>query len=180
MASSTSESTDPVTVDQEELRRVKDEAAKVAEKAPGEAPEKAPAEPETEEPAGPEEAPEKAKPKRRKRGGRRRAAAAPKRVPPRIRLTADACGALWDALFRVLGARLGEHWRLSPEEVEALGEPSNACLDRYLPDVFSEHAEILALALALLSVTMPRVIYHRQLKEAQKEAPAEGESGKEE
>lgn len=53
--------------------------------------------------------------------------------PPPGPSSAELCEQLLALSFAVAAARLGEHWRLSPEEAAEGGKAYGALLDKYLP-----------------------------------------------
>lgn len=102
-------------------------------------------------------------------------------------LTVEACTGLWQGIFGILASRLGYHWLLTKQESEGLGKSSKAVLDRYLPDVFAEHQELIALAICLTGAVLPRVLQSLSVRQGEKpqvlpvepaESSGNGEVGK--
>ena len=76
-------------------------------------------------------------------------------------------------VFEALSVRLGDHWRLSPQETEAIANPAVMVLDKYMPDF--ESGPELALVAAMGMVVMPRLLQQKQLNNNDKNSDDKGE-----
>ena len=85
--------------------------------------------------------------------------------------TAELCQMVVGVLFAIVANRRGEHWNLSPEETEKLGNAAGAVVDKYAPDL--DTGPEAALVMVGVMIAAPRLAMDKQI-EAEKE-----ENGKE-
>ena len=88
--------------------------------------------------------------------------------PPGEFLGREQAAALCDAVFGVVAARFGDHWRLAPQEAEALGGALDAVLAKYMPADGGQYGPEAALAITTAMIVLPRL--QRQRQEAAEDA----------
>ncbi len=85
-------------------------------------------------------------------------------------LGAEACGMLAGVAFDLVATRRGEHWRLSEQERQLIGENLDAVLAKYLPGV--NMGPEASLAVVLAAVVMPRLRADMQAQGQEADAKA--------
>lgn len=101
---------------------------------------------------------EETEPKKEKRGRKKKE---PEQSPEEKQLIAfskDLFSLMWTSVYDGLSKKYGEHWRIKENEAVILGEASERVLNRYLPDILKTHQELALLVLALVNISLPRVV----------------------
>lgn len=78
--------------------------------------------------------------------------------PGPLTLPPEMWGAIPAVLYEYLAIRFGGHWRLSREEIPIIGVHFEAVLNRYLPDMSTNHPELLGFGLIVVGLTLPRAM----------------------
>lgn len=97
------------------------------------------------------------KPSPKKPARKKKAAAATKSGD--TQLTAEMLASLFGVVFGLLSTRMGTHWQLSPQEAQALAEPTSNILARYdLTKKTGAYADFMALGIAVMGIIVPKVM----------------------
>ena len=78
--------------------------------------------------------------------------------------TGEMCATCLGVVFGIVAGRRGEHWNLSAEEAEQLGNATGAVLDKYVPDIQGGVEYTLIVAAGM--VVIPRLMVDKKLQEA--------------
>jgi hypothetical protein len=84
--------------------------------------------------------------------------------------SAAMVGMMYAGVFSVLALRLGDHWALSPLEVEALAVPTVAVIKKYIPNAKAGPEAVLLGAVAM--VVLPRLVASKEPKTTEKDNQA--------
>jgi hypothetical protein len=85
--------------------------------------------------------------------------------------SAEMVGMFYAGAFGILASRMGGHWALSSEEVEALSVPTVAVVKKYLPN--AKAGPEAALLGAVAFVVLPRLMVGKEPEPEPEEAPVE-------
>ena len=90
--------------------------------------------------------------------------------------TGAVLGGLVAVVCNVVSARRGDHWKLKPEESEAVGDAAAAVLDKYVPDV--EAGPEFAFVMVCLGVFGPRMLADKSDQPKPEKEPAKKDGDK--
>jgi hypothetical protein len=85
--------------------------------------------------------------------------------------SAAMVGMFYAGAFNILSARMGDHWALSPEEVEALSVPTVAVVKKYMPNAKAGPEAALLGAAAI--VILPRLMVGKEPEPEPEKTPDE-------
>ncbi len=72
---------------------------------------------------------------------------------------------IWDTIFGIVASRRGQHWRLTPEELDNLDRATIAAVNYYIPDL-TKHMPLIVFAGTLTSIVFARLDYEKRQQPA--------------
>lgn len=104
-------------------------------------------------------------PKSEKRGRKKKEPKMTQEEEQLVAFSKDLFSLMWSTVYSTLAKKYGSHWELQEKEAIILGQASEKVLNKYLPAFLHEHQEITLLAIALLNVSLPRVLQTKFFRE---------------
>jgi len=90
-----------------------------------------------------------------------------------MKLAEQNLSMLLGAISAITATRMGEHWNLSPDEIQSIAAPTARIMARHdLVEKANEYGDYAALVIAVGAATIPRMMIHQQIKQQEAKARA--------